>query len=339
LPNITRWLGNSLVIAAGWSVFAILAYTVQDPAQTRRVVVRHTVIASLVIVAMAVLLTAGNTRFTTEFVTVYGKKPLITAYLFLFSAYCASALAAFLMLIRRYSAASMERALRVGLNIMMLGACAGLLWAGWKTVVIIIDEISPEPVKVEALVTALLSSTAAALIAIGGVIPLAIRYVRDPFRRARTARYYRKLEPLWREMHQVLPEIKLSPADHGGDDFSVYRRVIEIRDANIALRVHCHPDVRGWATEAAQQHGITGDQVEVLVEASVIAGAIEAYAAGVRYHTEPSTAETPLIGTGGIDAERDWLVRVSQAFARNTTVDQIRRRVRDEVSSSQPDKR
>ncbi|SMD23842.1 MAB_1171c family putative transporter [Kibdelosporangium aridum] len=331
LPNFGRWVGNSLVIAAGWCVIAILAYTVRDGERARRLVVLHGVIAGFVVLALGVLLFAGDTQFEIEFVTVYGNRPPITAYLTLFSAYCAAGLGAFVALIRRYSAAAPERALRVGLNIMMLGAFAGLLWAAWKTVVLVINRLSSSPVAAEAEVTALLSSTAAALIAIGGVVPLVVRYVRDPLRRARTARHLRALEPLWSQVHDVLPEIKLAVDD---DDFSVYRRVIEIRDANLALRAYSHPEVRAWATEGAEKRGITGDQVEVLVEAAVTASALEAHAAGVRYHPDPRTAETPNAGTGDINAERDWLIRVSHAFANDATVQEIRSRVRDEVSSS-----
>ncbi|MCE7009788.1 hypothetical protein LWC34_44305 [Kibdelosporangium philippinense] len=327
LPNFGRWIGNGLVIVAGWCVIAILAYTVREGARARRLVVLHGVIAGLVVLAMGVLLFAGDTQFEIEFVTVYGNRPTIAAYLTLFSAYCAAGLGAFVALIRRYSAAATDRALRVGLNIMMLGAFAGLLWALWKTVVLVINRLSASPVAAEAEVTALLSSTAAALIAVGGVVPLVAR----PIRRARTARRLRALEPLWSELHGVLPEIKLAVDD---DDFGVYRRVIEIRDANLALRAYCHPEVRAWATEAAQQRGITGDQIEVLVEAAVTASAIEAHAAGVRYHPDPRTAESPNAGTGDINAERDWLIRVSQAFAKDPTVRDIRERVRTEVTST-----
>lgn len=327
LPNFGRWVGNSLVIVAGWCVIAILAYTVREGARARRLVVVHGMIAGLVVIALGVLLFLGDTQFEIEFVTVYGNRPPITAYLALFSAYCAAGLGAFVALVRRYSAAATDRALRVGLNIMMLGAFAGLLWAAWKTLVLVINGLSTSPVAAEAEVTALLSSTAAALIAIGGVVPLVVR----PLRRARTARNLRALEPLWSQLHDVLPEIKLDVDD---DDFGVYRRVIEIRDANLALRAYCHPDVRTWATEAASQRGITGDQVEVLVEAAVTASALEAHAAGVRYHPDPRTAEAPHEGTGDVNAERDWLIRVSRAFADDPTVKEIRARVRDEVSSS-----
>ncbi|MFI9504940.1 MAB_1171c family putative transporter [Nocardia sp. NPDC052566] len=339
LPNLTRWLGNSIVIAAGWCVFAILAYTVRDPGNARRLVIRHATAAALVSTSMGVLLIIGDTRFTAEFVTVYGNSLPITAYLVLFSAYCASAFAAFLALIRRYSAATPERPLRIGLNTMMVGAFAGLLWAAWKTVVLVVNRISPQPVAAEALITALLSSTAAALIAIGAVIPLVIRYIGAPIRRARTARYDRELTPLWRQVHHALPEINLSPIEDSGDEFSIYRRVIEIRDANLALRAHCHPQLRRWATDAAHHHGITGDQVQVVVEAAVTAGAIEAHAVGVRFHTAPSTAEASHIGAGDLSAERDWLIRVSRAFAQDLVVQQIRQRVREELGSAAPEKR
>jgi len=217
---------------------------------------------------------------------------------------------------------------------MMLGACAGLLWATWKTAVLIINRISPQPVKSEALITALLSSTAAALIALDAVIPLVIRYIRNTLRRMRTAQHHRDLEPLWREVHQALPEIELTPVELGEEDFGVYHRMIEIRDANLALRVHFHPKVRSWVIEATHHQNITGDELEVIIEASVIAGAIEAHAAGVRYHTDPSTAETPHIGTGDITTERDRLIRVSQAFAHDPVVQQMRERVREDANST-----
>jgi hypothetical protein len=281
----------------------------------------------------------GDTRFTTEFVTEYGNRPTIAAYLFLFSAYCAAGIAGFLLLIRRYSLAAPDRSLRVGLTTMMLGAVTGLLWATWKIVVLVVNWVSPQPVGVEAVVTALLSSTTAALVTIGAAIPLAVRYVRGPLRRHRSTRHARQMDPLWRELHEAVPEIKLGVADAHNDEFSVYRRVIEIRDANLALRVYCHPDVADWAIEAARARGLADDEVDVIAEAAMAAAMIEAHAAGVRYHTDAATAETPQAGTGNIDAERDWLIRVARAFAHDPTVRQIRERVRHEVGAARSGKR
>ncbi|CAM4478618.1 MAB_1171c family putative transporter [Nocardia ninae] len=335
VPLFTRWVGNGLVVAAGFCLFALSAHTTRDPAQAQRRTAWHAAVAVLVLASMGALLLVGNGQLEIAFVGAYGKRPPFAAYLLIFSAYVSCAFAAFIALIRRYSAATLEMPLRVGLYTMLAGAVTGLLWAAWKTVVMIVNLIRPRPVAVEPLVTAVLSSSCTALICIGAVIPVVVRFARDWLRRARIGRYHRDLAPLWRQMHAALPEIKLAPVDGGDDDFSVYRQVIEIRDASLALRPHCHPDVRRWALEAAELRGLTGDQVEIVVEASVLAGALEAHAAGVRYPLDSSTTAAPPIGSGGFDAERDWLARVSRAFARDPMVRHIRRRVREEVSSAE----
>lgn len=333
-PFFTRWVGNGLIVGAGFCIFSILTYTVEDPSRARCQIMRHAVIAASVTAAMGIFLLVGNEQLEIAFVGAYGKRPLFAAYLLVFSAYVSCAFIAFISLIRRYTAAAPDKPLRVGLYTMMAGAISGLLWAAWKTAVMIVNFVLPTPVGVEPVVTAALSSASTALICFGAVIPGIARFAHDRSDRIRTVRRHRALEPLWRQMHAAIPGIKLSPADDDADEFSVYRRVIEIQDANLALRPHCHPDVPRWVSEAAERYGMTGDQIEVVTEASIIAGAIEAHSAGVRYSVDLSSTYRPSTGPASFDTERDWLIRVSRAFVRDPLVAHVRWRVRREVGAA-----
>jgi len=58
-------------------------------------------------------------------------------------------------------------------------------------------------------------------------------------------------------MHAAMPAIALSSVarQQGGVEFALYRHVIEIRDAQLALRGHIHPDVQEWASDAVRRVG------------------------------------------------------------------------------------
>jgi hypothetical protein len=68
-----------------------------------------------------------------------------------------------------------------------------------------------------------------------------------PCRWLRAYRRYRALEPLWSALHAELPEIALTVPGPGRRiplwqaEFALYRRIIEIRDAQLALRPYVEP--------------------------------------------------------------------------------------------------
>ncbi len=87
-----------------------------------------------------------------------------------------------------------------------------------------------------------------------------------------------RLRPLWALLMQAAPEVRL-PAQPGtrlSASYRLHRRVIEIRDAELAVRAY--PDSRavGDAADAARSAGLPRDEREAIIEAIMIVTALAA---------------------------------------------------------------
>jgi len=130
-------------------------------------------------------------------------------------------------------------------------------------------------------------------------------------------RALRRLAPLRSALAGVLPEVADPvPAGRRGVRFRLYQRVIEIRDAVLALQPYRDPEVASAAKRIARAAGFDGDELAVMVEAAVLAGAVRAWETGRRVPqsaTEPG--QVPALGLD-LRSETHWLVTVSRAFDR-----------------------
>ncbi|MFB6891347.1 MAB_1171c family putative transporter [Kitasatospora sp. NPDC056327] len=172
---------------------------------------------------------------------------------------------------------------------------------------------------------------------------LLLRLLRRLLRRAdpggRVGAWYdhRRLGPLWSALRSAVPEIELvtpgpdsGPAGRPRRDirFALYRRIIEIRDGQLALRTHLHPGVPLWVAEVHPPDG--GEEFAVVVEAAAIAAALEAARTGRRFPAGPGAGWVPHPVAAGLREEAAWLVRVAAAHRRSPVMAHVRRRVRAE---------
>ncbi|MER7705143.1 DUF6545 domain-containing protein [Kitasatospora sp. NPDC097605] len=156
----------------------------------------------------------------------------------------------------------------------------------------------------------------------------------DPGGRARAWCDHRRLGPLWSVLRSELPEIELITPERefgpaGGRReirFALYRRIIEIRDGQLALRPHLHPRVALWVREVARPTG--PEEFAVLVEAAAIAAALEAARAGRRFPAGPGGGWVPHPVVAGLREEAAWLVKVAAAYRSSPVMAHVRRRVR-----------
>ncbi|MFK0250222.1 MAB_1171c family putative transporter [Amycolatopsis azurea] len=161
-----------------------------------------------------------------------------------------------------------------------------------------------------------------------------------PMTRAFTAplarRLFRQLEPLHQAVIDVMPQLALSDRDQQTDRMRLYRQVIEIRDAQMRLRAHVHPEVAHLvALESNKQarHGRAGiwisggESWNAIREAAELATAIDGYRHGRRYDRAEDVREPDhcLERQRTTLAEARHLVRVCRAFTDNVLVREIRR--------------
>jgi hypothetical protein len=137
---------------------------------------------------------------------------------------------------------------------------------------------------------------------------------------------YWRLRPLWAAMVQAVPHVGL-PAQRGsgfGIRCRLLRRVVEIRDAELALRPYWRAHVASRAAAAARSAGLTAGLESAVVEAAVIMDAAGARMRGM----PPSRAPVPglLWQSAGDDllSEVARLVDVSRVICRCPIVRDVR---------------
>ncbi len=140
----------------------------------------------------------------------------------------------------------------------------------------------------------------------------------------RKQRSYRRLRPLWQAIHAAVPEIVLPPGPSADPrvGYRLYRRVIEIRDGQLALRPYTDPQAVARAESQARRAGVTGADLEATIEAALLATAISARESGLPRHDDPDHLP-PMRSGEHLADEVSWLIRVSQIFVKSPIIHQF----------------
>ncbi|MEV0119058.1 MAB_1171c family putative transporter [Streptomyces sp. NPDC050844] len=140
-------------------------------------------------------------------------------------------------------------------------------------------------------------------------------------------RAYRSLAPLWLAMHQELPEIVLHPPTSTltNLNYRLYRRAIEIRDGQIALRPYMNPETAVRADELGREAGLVGNELRAVVEAAQLKVALKAKLDGSSVPINSSTSSdhpvsSELYGGDDLASETVWLSRIARAFTHSPVV-------------------
>jgi len=137
---------------------------------------------------------------------------------------------------------------------------------------------------------------------------------------------YWRLRPLWAAVRQVIPELALPrpPGVWRNIRYRVDRRVIEIRDAELALRAYAAPEVAARAEAAARSAGLDPATAVAVAEAAVIAAALAARRDGQPPRRDGTPAEViNAVPVNDLRAEAARLIAVTRAFRRSPLVRRI----------------
>ncbi|MFJ5548077.1 MAB_1171c family putative transporter [Streptomyces sp. NPDC093225] len=340
LRTVLPLVGTELKLAAE-AFLALLAHTVRYGGARVPHVLRQATASVLVMACAAVLYrAAGAVPAGTELTAGAAGRPALAGYDLLFtvhSLWCTGLLA---VVVHRSAGQLGPSPLRSGLRLVVAGAVAGFLWSAWS-VELVVDGlrtghhdigVNSAPL---ALVTIVLSVAGMTLTAWGGRLGAPARWLR-------ARRSHRRIAPLWAALHAARPEIAFAPAavTAGSPGFALYRRVIEIRDAQLALRVHVHPAAARWAVAACPAPAGSPRRAAT-VEAAELAAALEAAAVGHRYPRATgavrAAAAPPVPGAPvDLEAEAARLVLVCEAFTDSPAVAAVRARVRAELTATPP---
>ncbi|MER7674508.1 MAB_1171c family putative transporter [Kitasatospora sp. NPDC096128] len=342
-----RLVGDELeLVAVGF--LAMVAHSIQPPDGVRGGVRaglrRQVAITAGAFVLSAVAYAASGATQVGTLVVAHGRRRyVLVAYIGLLTVHLVWRLSVFGLLIGRSARRMPPGALRSGLRLMASGTVIGLFWiAGNVNDVVDLLTTSGE-IGAETAVSAVPALVCVVLMLAGATAPAwGGRLAR--WSRPLRARYaYRRLAPLWSALRATVPGVELLPdtarvgrrTPHGAQ-FALYRRIIEIRDGQLALRPYVHPQVPSWVEEFDRSTGGARfrrrREAAATVEAAGVAAALEAAEAGHRYPAGPSTGYVRSEGQGGVDEEVAWLVKVADAFTTSPAVAEVRRRVREELN-------
>jgi hypothetical protein len=336
-PNLGRLAGNSCEMTGAYFL-ALLAFTVSSPESARRRGRQLVGVLLVAVAAMTVLLITGDTTFTVNFVNIYSHSPVIVGYEAVFFAFVCTCLVIFTRMVRRYARHAGSPSLRTGLALVIAGSVGGVAWAGWSGVRPVIALVSGRELATTAPVGFILGALCLFLWLGGSTLTAWAKGMLNPVVTVRAWRRYHGMRPIWVVLRAAVPDVVLGarpsrwlPMPLQDVEFALYRRVIEIHDARLALRPHTPPEIADQARETAQRAGVAGGPaLAATVEAATIAAAIIARAADRRYAvTGPSIPDS---GVPDVTSEALWLSRVSRAYRRSRVVREIREGYRAALS-------
>jgi hypothetical protein len=202
----------------------------------------------------------------------------------------------------RYTRVARDRALRVGLRLLVAGTAGALLYVANKVVLTASRRFDlAYSLGDTVLVSKVLPASAHVLVLVGATLPTLLGWLH---------RYllYQRLGPLWRALYRADPTIALDPPvlpdvlAISGLRLRLYRRVIEIRDGLLMLRPY-RPELA------------SDGQHEAAVEAAAIVASLRARTGG----PPPATPRHVLTGGRDLDSDTAFLGQVARAYRKIAT--------------------
>ncbi|GAA4695470.1 MAB_1171c family putative transporter [Phytohabitans rumicis] len=337
-PAVWSWLDRTTGVAnlaALWAHLSVVGFsaTVQllvlwwvNPTDLarRRTRARLAFLAVAAATMVVLFLAAGPTEpHATDFVATYVHRPHFAAYLLVYLAAFGLGLVDVVRLCWPYANMAGRSWLRRGLRTTAAGSVVGLVYCAVRVADVIGAQLDVDIRRWEWLAP-IAASLGALLVILGLTMPAwgpRLSHIRGWLRRRRQ---YRQLQPLWSDLHRLMPQIALEPpvaTPLRTLDRRLYRRVIELYDGSLALRPYLDEAAAGRAERIGARLGLRPDELSAVMEAARLRGAVRAYA-----HGEPvapgADEATPARPDEGADLSEEVarLVRVSRAYAGSPVV-------------------
>ncbi|MEV7506758.1 MAB_1171c family putative transporter [Streptomyces sp. NPDC090085] len=312
---ITAFSASCLVLMVNWRG--------GEPEQTRRTSRRWILGYSLVIVAVVVLFTFGDTPVERlrDFDTHYANTPYIAQMIALYLLAHHVAAVVMVSLCWRWSL-QVRGWLRVGLVIIVIGYLFNLAYDATKMTAVAARWFGGNLDGLSTYAAPPLASLGALISAVGFVVPLVCQRLADHWQTWAT---YRRLGALWQEVQIAAPagtpSVRMawwSPAE-----LRVIQRESDIHDGFLHLGPYFDQDLRDGAYGDAVAHGADEDTARAVGDAAMVAAAVRARSADPEGRAVGEDDEVPV---DPADGPRD-LLRISHALRNSPVVQEVRRRV------------
>jgi hypothetical protein len=326
IPNLAALgihLFGGVVFNAGILLALVFWYRPSDEARAKAWLVVG--VSVLVSAAMVLLWLAADipTR-ATHYLAQDGTHLFTSIYLVLYVTVSLTGLGLIARLCSRQIRDVTNVWLRRGLRAVMTGSLIYIPSFLDRLATFVVIPLGLNPLRWELLVP-VCTGTGMALIVIGFTMPTwgpmwtaACRWVQD-------YRAYRELFPLWRTLCDSVPEIALEATGAPGRtlQYRLYRRIIEIRDGQLALLPYMDSSVADDAANRAQAAGLDSDDEAVVVEAARLKAAVRAKAADFPIQSTSDYESAAVRGGDDVSSEIAWLLRVARAYQCSPVVQAI----------------
>ncbi len=331
-PELVQFLVNACALLSAFGTQVVLLYMLRTPADALAPVRRRTALTAVTLVLMLMyFLAAGPVPGEADARRMHQAEPGLLEFRGLYLAFLTWAFVDIVRLCRRFASLAGDRLLAAGLRLVAAGGVVGLgyVLAG----VLQIAGAAAQDVDVvrEAhRASNALIALATVLVVVGSTLPAVGSRIDTLAGSSSGGQAEDGLEPLWRALTSALPEIVL-PTDRESEDEELYRRVIEVEDARLALRPLRTPGLQEAAERAVQLCGVGERERQAALEAAALALALERRARGHVLMAPTSPAALLDVGCGEQPDDRDlhsqigWLSAVGRWFSNPELVATARR--------------
>ncbi|MBF9071827.1 MAB_1171c family putative transporter [Streptacidiphilus fuscans] len=339
-PDLSKLICDIATLYAAYSVSSLLLHLNYEAAEARR---RLRTRAKPLLLALLVMLgsfftTPSSRLWSSAYVTAHWTKAPLTLHLYdaAFVSYIGYAVYDCLSHTWSRARAAERASQRFGLRMTAIGCGFALLYATYKIIDTVVPVFGWDPFP-GSVCTSPVTPTRCAfsdtapvisiLLITGGLTLPAVLWPLTEWRRRRWERSsIAELEPLWSDITNVLPGLRL-PSDGTADDmnFVLHRRAVEIWDGIRALRPYRSLAVQEEATRAIAAHeNADSESAKACIEAAVLADALQAHRAGKVLLSELAPYSGPDAGAGNLHANITWLRSVARAYrTARTSVDPL----------------
>lgn len=340
IPDLSIMVGDVLVVVAVLAILDLVAVmTRPDSTTRRRFLVAKVLLAGSALCLIALFCVIPRRLDHPDFGCWQPRSTFVIGYQLLFQACLGTGFLAAGMLVRPRVRTAGSRLIRAALRVLLVGLACGLAYVAQRCWYVIAHGFAlPYPLEGPryGIVPVVLLESALALTAIGALVPALYR--TGLFLRRLT--YHHRLRPLWTVLAEAAPENvlgePLSPlADVlrvRGVEGRLYRRTIEIRDAQWELAGFVSPAMAEAATVALHEAGPRPeDDASLATQALLLEIARGAKLAKLPHAGAPDSA--PWSGGADLDTEARTLLAVHryrtdgrvQAIARSVIQDEHER--------------
>ncbi|GAA0673750.1 hypothetical protein GCM10010193_28180 [Kitasatospora atroaurantiaca] len=329
IPDIAALLAQSCVMALVGSQQLLLSFWLAPRQQAVRLAVRRLPATVAVLTAMVVLfsLMAPAEQHPVDFTLRYAQDPYYAAYLLLYIAAYTAGEAEVGLRCWRYARISNRRWLQRGLRTTAVGAWTTLGYSAVRIADLTAAQLGLDLHRAET-VAWVCGDLGALLTLVGWTLPGWGPRLTAAHRGVRHYLHYQRLYPLWRALHRANPTIALEPSRSAlaglltvrNLEFRLYRRVIEIRDGQLALRSHHDAEAADAARHLCRAAGLSGDRLRATVVAAQIGAALRAKELGLPAAGDSGGWTTDGPESADLTDEVLWLTLVSTAFRRSPVV-------------------